>query len=792
MPGLSAPEVTPQRSATADQLSQAGVGLMRAGIGVSFVAARAKADYDEGRVSELETRYADGAYNALRGDRGYLNLVGSPAADPAKRTEYLAGLDRAAETLIDATDSPEQRQALTARLHARGMRARELIDSHHYDQSRVFAIGQEAGRISRAQTDYVANFDSANPAVARDDYNRAVASTTRFAEMKGLPVEDAVAGVKAAMHAGMLDRLIREERVDEAQAYYRDNRGGLDADARGKIEGVLGEASARKRGTDLAFEFEAQNLSPLDQLAKLDSMRGGTGTGAGPALPNTLTDREYRKALAAVIDRQQVKAELAARETVSFQADVFGRLDANRQAALSGQGSTPGVPAALLDVESLLSPTETERARRLGVLDNLRTYAEHGRFGDVPGGREAAARLMQDGIMRELSWEQIHARVRPWVSDSTMSDLFQGWNKARGTRAPNPDAKGDWESDRAFVNTETDRMLKFLPADAQAGRFSEQAGERAAFDFRRDEVFTMVKDRFLKVREKDTTTPERDLVRQIVSAFVEEKLQAAGGGSPSDKVNAAGATIFAFTNAENVNSFQVVEAGVAVPLSELADPATMRMARGHALAAAAQERLEAEKWKPQDPTATLDRRYVEHMARADRYEAAANENNLNLPTLARVLASVRAIEGPQRALKAKADEEMPSLVKSLEARAQAEEQATVTQMMQRGAKFGEVARYVYETRYGWEPNGLPYEAERLRLIRQDLWATFPEAGLPARLYQIGEGDSYQPPARPPYSLPAYPSVEDRDRFWQTAPFVRGDSDAARQRDAAAERRMRWR
>lgn len=429
----------PQQNATGAQISRLGQAVQSAGTATANIADVLQDDLDTARTKEAMALWNDENRVTLHDPvNGYLNKQGKAATGDA-RIDAQNQIARNAETFSNNLDNDDQRSMFAIAVEQQTLQLSQQMDTHEARAIQVYGIGQSkalseesAGNAVDARTlpgEHTVERELAFQAQKKV----AISEAQNVAEMLGYgpaQTEALILDTTTAIHAGVIDRFLKQGNPDMAQSYFQ----GVDpeeisADARTRLQGVMRTASMNDRAADqasliidevdaLSTEIRAAQQEGTFAAAGQDPIRLDADDLHVEALRN-LRERDIPDALRQAT-RQRIDQhykDLQAREATIL-ADVVSR----SQETLA-EDLTMG-PTQLPDEDQ----TELIRTGRWAAMN---TFAETGRTGGNP---QEHARLMGMTVAGMRNFESREALALKVLDDgmskAERNEVLRYWDAA--------------------------------------------------------------------------------------------------------------------------------------------------------------------------------------------------------------------------------------------------------------------------------------------------------------------------------------------------------------------------
>lgn len=396
-PQFQAPQVTPMRDFTGQQIEQAGQGLAQLGAG----ALRLEDRINDSKASEADAELAEFQLAAWN---DYKSNLGKNAIDNKKK--YLEDMDKKRQEIASRLDNGFQQDAFARSANYRTLQFRENVERHFEDQSKAYFIGTREARIKANSSLY---------GESQDDvlFQTILADVDFIAdELQYEPQDPRRAQMKLQAqdnaHLSRLGRLTDGPTKDLAAAnqYFQSRKDGMSPELRGKIAEQLGKMSLHSDSEAIARGL--QSVGPLAaQLQVLDELYDD-----GQTISVELLDKTRDRLVTFNAQRQAAKAA--------------GIDETQRQLKQAiDQGRSQG-----LDLEQILQRDNQLRlnVEAFGQQTFARDYAANGAMKETEAGNILYEEVRGNiASLRGTPWVQLVTRYRTVMSDQQINDLYGRW-----------------------------------------------------------------------------------------------------------------------------------------------------------------------------------------------------------------------------------------------------------------------------------------------------------------------------------------------------------------------------
>jgi hypothetical protein len=423
LPGFTAPNVVPFRSAQGQQIANFGQALEGVGLGGLDIARQMQEDVDNGRATQ---RYNIWETENQKDLAEYLNATGENALGD-NRQRILDRIEKRAEELSGGLENEVQKGMFRQQVARRMPAITGRVVSHEADQARTFRAAESATMADTALGTAVAAMVE-GPVPDLVDFERArntlVDQVRVAADVMGMGPKETEAMVlerTTKMHLDIIGRLVDKGRVEEARKYLAGEIPGVSEKAlrqevspqgRGKMEAAVREAKLSDDASKMA----------LDIIDRLDRSSGGIDivTGGRALLQADLRDNKISAEMADAVWTR-------IREEATFRAET-----------IAGQ-----VNQAMIQAEVWLSADENRDKGADQLPANLKaTLKAGGKWAAIVqfsnNGRHATDPMVWEDVMRftpkEFATlpEQIFMdKVRGNLSPAQFDEAWALWRKAR-------------------------------------------------------------------------------------------------------------------------------------------------------------------------------------------------------------------------------------------------------------------------------------------------------------------------------------------------------------------------
>lgn len=411
--GFAAGGVVPPRDVTGAQTQDLGAGIASAGAAASQLGGELQNDLDHARTTQAYNRWSQRISATFYDpDNGYLNTVGEGAIGES-RTRAVATIERSAQEIITGLDTQVQRGMFRDLVQRRMIEVGVQVDQHHAQQAKVFHIGEaKAMRDAEVSASIQNQLLPGGEVAAMAHRNTAVSQAMVVAKGLGYGparTDEVVLETTTAIHSGVVDQLLTDQRGSDAAAYLADvPEGEIAPQDRGRLQEAvrrasLGDEAARKAiGMVRDIEGRLPAGTPLENptlvlniaLQELDAeLEAGTIT---EDLHNATFDR--------IKERMGLRQNEQAGLTRKLLNDSETFFNAN---PLAGISQMPG---------SLLSQLDAR-----GELDTVKAWLNNGRQYSTDNDVYQQMIVLPDDVLRRVTADVFWSRMRPSLNDSDLN-----------------------------------------------------------------------------------------------------------------------------------------------------------------------------------------------------------------------------------------------------------------------------------------------------------------------------------------------------------------------------------
>ncbi len=437
--GFTAPRVIPTRSAVGTQLQQLGQRLQQFGGAAADIADTLQKDTDNARTKEAYTLWDDEVVDSLYDpEKGYINKRGKDATGAERETvdEFIAAR---AETISQELDNDQQREMFREFVARRSSEVTTQMDIHQAKQVRVYQLGESKALLEAAASDAIEAISIGDLSTWKKQGNNATEQALIVAEGLDFGPERTKALVletTTAIHGGVIQRLVSEDRADEALAYLERVEAEEIAPARRtQLRNLVNRASINDRSTTLALDLTDE----IDaQLAKIDAEPVAEGqervkTDEMDLLQQAQVTLDERFRTGAISAEERDATMDRIRETARQRRDT--RISNTTESLTRAQSWLVDNPNA--GITSLPSDLY-EELREAGQLGNIAGFADGRRYTTDP---QVYARVLntRPEVLRQLTPGEFFLAMRPHLADQELREvtaLYERATKGVGTADP--------------------------------------------------------------------------------------------------------------------------------------------------------------------------------------------------------------------------------------------------------------------------------------------------------------------------------------------------------------------
>lgn len=427
-----APNAAPMQDATPAHLQQTGQAMQSVGTAVTSIAHTLQDEADDARIKEGDLAFAAALDDEVRNFR---QKQGGDAADGAKK-EHLDAMEKAMVRIETTMRNSLQKSKFRDAAGWRMLRARQQIEDHEAEQTRVWALGRASAKADRHQLDarraYVEDMDPVEYLAQLDLMDGELRTIGRITGLPEEAVQQAILAKRSELHDGVLGDLLgmgTPGAAADARAYLERARGEMSPDKVADREADLQLLDDRIGGAHLAqlmLRGAADQLpgDPARQEALvLDSIR---------ASDRSTKQREIAEATVKKHFESQRRMEAELREQVV--KDFTARFTPRRDIPPEQQRAIRALP-----YESMVSVEEQRLIDRLGLTDRVRQMFE----GDMRSDRQALmlSKQLTTEQLRNTPRERLQNTFGGLLSQPAMEELETRWRAANGFMTPHEAAR---------------------------------------------------------------------------------------------------------------------------------------------------------------------------------------------------------------------------------------------------------------------------------------------------------------------------------------------------------------
>ena len=396
-----APAITPVNDQTGRQIQQVGAAVQQAGEGVANIGVHLQTQFDVARAKEADNLAAD----TIRTELGaYLQTQGKAATGDARKQAFqtirtkLSALDKSLGT---ADQKTLFQRSVSSRMQEAAFRA----DEHLAKQTLVYNLAETTTQANSELRDAVDNYGNDDFAVHKGNMARALDD---IADLKGWAKDSAQRkelhqDAATNLHSLVVDRLVTEGSMTDAAKYLADNGAEIEPGRRADLQKVVKKASVADKAQQLQRVFAEKGMSSLDGLSAVNAMFDN----------KTLTVEERDETVRRIAYESDLHYTLQARESNQM-------LEEAKAQVLRGQA---------------LTPQQTERLSKAGVLDQFTTWSRSGgQHKTSDFGLFTQQKLQEDpsGFAAYNSWDEVYHALRGELDDTRLDTVASMWRRYKG------------------------------------------------------------------------------------------------------------------------------------------------------------------------------------------------------------------------------------------------------------------------------------------------------------------------------------------------------------------------